>query len=203
MGPTHVFSSGYGRVLTGASAVAAVAAGVSLTASDGAGALLVYGPWLLLVVLLVAATFWLPRVEVSDGGIEVRNVWSTVQVPWPTFRGVEAGFSLEVRSTAGRVQAWAAPRASGTAARLRRRRGEAEPAATQGTAAVVRHPGTADQAALVIAERYRALDRAGHLTGAARAVEAGEVRPTRRVHVRTLAAVAVLVVAGTAAAVLG
>ncbi len=203
MGPTHVFSSGYGRVLTGACAVAAVVAGVGVAATDGLGALLVYGPWLLLVVLLVAVTFWLPRVEVSDGGIEVRNVWTTVQVPWPAFRGVEGGLSLEVRSTTGTVQAWAAPRSSGTAARLRRRRAEAEPTGTAGAAGTtVRHPGTADGAALVIAERYRALDRAGHLTGAARAVEAG-VRPTRRLHVRALVMVAVLLAAGVAGVLLG
>lgn len=202
MGPTHVFRSGFGRVLTGAAAVAAVAAGVSVVATDGAQALLAYGPWLVLAVVLVAATFWLPQVEVSDAGVEVRNVWSTVRVPWPAFRGVEAGFSLEVRSVSGTVSAWAAPRSSGTAARLSRGRRDATPLPGGEPGTVLRHRGTAETAARAVAERYSALRDAGHLEGADAAVAAGVV-PTRRLHVRTLAAVAVLVAVGVAGLLLG
>jgi hypothetical protein len=201
MGPTHVFSSTYGRVLTGASAVVAVIVLVSMVVSDGARYALAHGAWALLGVALVAALFWLPRVVVSDGGVEVRNVWRTVQVPWPAFRGVEAGYSLEVRTTQGRVSAWAAPRASGTVARLRRGASD-EPLGTGPADAVVRHPGTADAAARAVAERYRALEAAGHLRDAERAVEAG-VAPSSTWHGRTIAVVAVLLAAGVVGSLVG
>lgn len=203
MGPTHVFCSTYGRYLTGASAVVAVVVLVSMLVSDGVAYTLAHGAWPLLGVALVAAVFWLPRVVVSDGGVEVRNVWRTVHVPWPAFRGAEAGYSLVVATTEGPVTAWAAPRASGTASRLRRDRADrAEDLAPATAGAVLRHPGTADAAAHAVAERFRALEAAGHLRGAARAVEAG-VAPSRSWHARTLAVVAVLLLAGVAGALVG
>jgi hypothetical protein len=203
MGPTHVFCSTYGRYLTGASAVVAVVVLVSMLVSDGVAYTVAHGAWPLLGVALVAAVFWLPRVVVSDGGVEVRNVWRTVHVPWPAFRGVEASYSLVVTTTEGRVTAWAAPRASGAASRLRRGRGDLpEGPGTAPAGTVQRHPGTAEAAATAVAERYRALDAAGHLRGAARAVEAG-VAPSRSWHARTLAVVAVLLLAGVAGALVG
>jgi len=202
MGPTHVFCSTYGRVLTGASAVVAVIVLVSMVVSDGVRYALAHGAWALLGVVLVAALFWLPRVVVSDGGVEVRNVWRTVQVPWPAFRGVEAGYSLEVRTTQGRVSAWAAPRASGTVARLRRGTPDGEALGTGPADAVVRHPGTADAAARAVVDRYQRLQAAGHLDGAQRAVEAG-VAPRSTWHGRTIAAVAVLLVAGVLGSLVG
>ncbi|WP_282946826.1 PH domain-containing protein [Cellulomonas endometrii] len=201
MGPTHVFCSTYGRVLTGASAVVAVIVLVSMVVSDGVRYALAHGAWALLGVVLVAALFWLPRVVVSDGGVEVRNVWRTVQVPWPAFRGVEAGYSLEVRTTEGRVSAWAAPRASGTVARLRRG-SEAEGPRSAPADAVLRHPGTADGAARAVADRYQRLQAAGHLSDAERAVEAG-VTPRSTWHGRTIAVVAVLLVAGVLGSLVG
>jgi hypothetical protein len=202
MGPTHVFCSTYGRVLTGASAVVAVIVLVSMVVSDGVRYALVHGAWALLGVALVAALFWLPRVVVSDGGVEVRNVWRTVQVPWPAFRGVEAGYSLEVRTTQGRVGAWAAPRASGTVERLRRGdRGEQGPGSAA-AGAVLRHPGTAEGAARAVADRYQRLEAAGHLRDAQRAVEAG-VAPSSTWHGRTIAVVAVLLAAGVVGSLVG
>lgn len=207
MGPTHVFDSMYGRVLTGAGAVVAAIMLVSITVTDGIGGLLRAAPWILLGVLAVAALFWLPRVVVSDGGIEIRNVWTTTRIPWPTFRAVEARYSLEVETTTGKVSAWAAPRSSGAAARMRRR-GTADDTAPAVVDAgdpdtTVRHPGTADAAAAVIVARYGALKSAGHLAGAAQAVRAGGIAPVRTLHVRTLTAAGVLVVAGLLGVLIG
>ncbi|MEK8228363.1 hypothetical protein NKG05_23385 [Oerskovia sp. M15] len=79
MGPTKVFCSMYGRVLTIATAVIAVLAAVVQVGQD-LGAALVTLAGGALVTCLVWMLFWRPRVEVSDGGIDVRNVVRSVHV---------------------------------------------------------------------------------------------------------------------------
>lgn len=192
VGATQEFTSGYGRGLTVAAAAIGLVAVVSVLVEDGAGEALRALPLVGLVVVVVGALFWRPGVEVSDGEVVVRNVLRTVRVPWPTYREVEYGWSLVVRTTDGDVTVFAAPRASATARRLRRSEPE--------TLATVPPPGrtvrslqsTAESVGAAIEARHDALVRAGHLDGADRArVEQG-LRPTHHVHVVTTGAVAVL-----------
>ncbi|HSE10115.1 MAG TPA: PH domain-containing protein [Nocardioidaceae bacterium] len=59
--------------------------------------------------LLVWQAYWRPQVEVSDGGVEIRNVWRTVQVPWPALQDVDARLGLRLVTVFGTYQAWAVP----------------------------------------------------------------------------------------------
>ncbi len=132
------------------------------------------------------ALFWRPRVEVSDGGVLVVNVTRTIEMPWPVFVAAEAGWSLVVTTTHGRWTAWAAPRASGTGAALRRgrprrpvgRRRDRAPGASG------RPPRWWPQA---ITQRHDALVSAGHLDGARRVAEREGIRPAVTWHVATIA----------------
>lgn len=157
MGPTLVFRSTYGRVLTVATGAVAVAL-VVVTAVTGdvvavVGALLPAA----LVTYLVWMLFWRPAVEVSDGGVQVRNVARTVHVPWTAYEGVETRYSLEVRYAGGTVTAWAAPRSSGTARWLRssRRRTAGQDQVVAGA--------SAEAVADAVTQRHGLLAAAGHL----------------------------------------
>ncbi|WP_028047406.1 PH domain-containing protein [Cellulomonas sp. URHE0023] len=191
MGGTQEFTSTYGRWLTGAAAAAAVIALVSVLVIDGVAEALQLVPLLALIVLLVWALFWNPAVEVSDGEVVVRNVTATVRIPWPAYRGVTVKYSLVVHTTGSDVTAWAAPRSSGTAQRLRRRR------AVTGPLGPGRHNANADRVADAIVERQAALKDAGYLKDAQRAVAAG-IGPQRRWHWLTITGVVVLAAASFA-----
>ncbi|MGW6005984.1 hypothetical protein [Oerskovia enterophila] len=184
MGPTKVFFSMYGRVLTVAVGVVGVMLCAAIWTSDGAAAGLRTLPGVALVTWAVAMLFWLPRVEVSDGGIDVHNVVRSVHVPWPAFEGAETRWSLEVSYRGGTVSAWAAPRSSGSARWLRTRRDGTQRGG--GTAAA-----TAETVAAAVAERHAALVAAGYLD--ARRDETPGA--STRWNVRQLAVLGALVVA--------
>ncbi|WP_138067255.1 PH domain-containing protein [Cellulomonas rhizosphaerae] len=195
MSPTHVFSSRYGRWLTIAASVAAVVAVVAVATHDGLGAGVQLAVPAALVVLVVWAMYWRPRVEVSDGLVEVRNVWRTATLPWPTYRGSTLKLSLVLHTTDGDVPVWAAPRSSSSARRLRRGRDESVPAAKDG---VVLRQGTAEAVVEEIERRQSALTAAGYLPATAEGVHV-----QRRTHTRTVAGVVVLAVATAAVLLLG
>ncbi|MHA7133949.1 PH domain-containing protein [Oerskovia turbata] len=160
MGPTKVFCSMYGRVLTIAAAVIAVLA-TAVQVQEDPGAALVTLAWGALIACVVWVLFWRPRVEVSDGGIEVRNPARSVHVPWTAYEGARTQWSLEVSYTGGAVTAWAAPRSSGSGQWLRNwRRRPAEGTSTRVGGA------SAEAVADAIVERHDALAAAGHLTAA-------------------------------------
>lgn len=121
MEPTRIVRSSYGRFLTGATAVGAVLALVSLVVSDGAEGLARYGAIPVLATVLVWAAFWRPEVRVAPAGVTVVNVWSTTEIPWADLTEVTTRWALELHTTGGRVSAWAVPPASGTVERGLRR----------------------------------------------------------------------------------
>lgn len=155
MGPTKVFFSMYGRVLTVAVCLVGVLLCVAVSTSDGVVAGLRAAPGVALAAWAVAMLFWFPRVEVSDGGVDVHNVVRSTHVPWPAYDGAETRWSLEVRFHGGSVTAWAAPRSSGSARWLRTRR--------DGTSRGGAGPATAEAVAGSIAERHTGLVAAGYL----------------------------------------
>lgn len=197
MRPTLEFSSRYGRALTAAAGAVALVAVVAVGMQDGLGEVVRALPLAGLVVLAVWALFWRPAVVVSDGGVLVRNPLRSTHVPWPTYRGLTVQWSLVVHTTDGDVTAWAAPRSSGTAARMRR---SAEDPVVVTPTTDARLPATAEDVAAAIDDRHRALSDAGFLRDAEQARTAGGIRPERRWHVATIAALVVL--AGVTAAVL-
>lgn len=192
MGATQEFTSGYGRVLTVAAGAIGLVAVVSVMLEHGAAQALRALPLAALVAVVVWALFWRPGVEVSDGEVVVRNVLSTVRVPWPTYREVEYGWSLVLRTTDGDVTVFAAPRASDTARRLRRGAADTATGVPPAGRTVRSLQATAQSVGAAVEARHDALVRAGHLDGAQRVrVEQG-LRPGRRVHAATVGAVAVL-----------
>ncbi|MBT0992807.1 PH domain-containing protein [Cellulomonas sp. DKR-3] len=195
MGPTLRFSSRYGRWLTIAAGVAGVVAVVAVAVSDGPVAGLRALPVAGVVVLLTWALFWRPEVEVADGGVTVRNVWRTVVVPWPTYRGAEVRFGLRVETSDGTVEAWAPPRSSSSARWFTRGRGSTGTLPNEDA----RVDATAETALRAIVDRHAALERAGHLAGARAAVAAGAVQVRRTWHLRLAAATLVLLVASVLA----
>lgn len=66
-------------------------------------------PALALVGALGVVMFWLPSLTVGPDGIVVRNVLTTIDVPWSAVRTVDTKYSLVLETTEGRVSAWAAP----------------------------------------------------------------------------------------------
>jgi len=128
----------------------------------------------------------------------VRNVWRTVLLPWPTFRGSTLKLSLVLHTTDGDVPVWAAPRSSSAARRLRRTRDDDaadQPVAKDGT---VHRQGTAEALVEEIERRQGALTAAGFLPATAEGV-----RVQRQTHTRTVAGVVVLAVATAAVLLLG
>lgn len=190
MGPTRVFSSGYGRVLTVAMGVVAVVVVAGVATAGDARLLVLAVTGSALVTLATWALFWRPRVEVSDGGVLVVNVLRTVEVPWPVLDRVEAGWSLVVHTATGRWTAWAAPQGSAVGA-ARRARAAATSAAGLG-AAGRRERATADTVAAAVGERQAALLAAGHMEGARRTAEANGLRERVTWHLGTIAAAVAL-----------
>lgn len=196
MGPTHVFRSTYGRILTGAAALVALVTLVSLGTSGGVEEVLRYGAWPLLAVLVVWVLFWYPEVQVSDGEIVLRNVLRTVHVPWPTFRSVDTHLALTVTTTSGTYTAWAAPAGSGSVARLRNPRTVDPTKGMVGDRLV--SGANADAVALVIGQRYESLRSAGHLDGDDRGLT-----PRTTWHVAIIVGIVALTTVGALAPQLG
>ena len=209
MGPTRVFSSGYGRVLTVLMGVVAVVIVAGVATAGEARLLVLAVAASALAALLTWALFWRPRVEVSDGGVLIVNVLRTIEAPWPVVDRAEAGWSLVVHTLTGRWTAWAAPQGSAVAAARRARAGRGPLSGTvsgtvSGTLSGTRtgsgperhgarpERATAEAVAAAVEERRTALVAAGHLDGARRAADAHGLRETVTWHLGTIAAAVAL-----------
>lgn len=144
-------------ILTGLVAVAAL---VAFLGEEGPAALLSTLAPVALVVALGWAVFWNPRVVLSDEGITIVNVWRTVQVPWRRFQHADTRWALSVTTTQDvTYTSWAVPAGSGFGARLvpnRQQHGDWAPAQRKLGSA-----GTAEAAAMAIADRVRRRERGG------------------------------------------
>ena len=192
----------FGQVLTVGVGLLALAAGVLVTAEEGASALITVWPWLALASGLAWALYWRPEVRISDAGVRLVNVTRTIDVPWPALRGIETKWALTLDTVWGHYRAWAAP-APGRGA-LRRELREQNRAARQidhripglpanSTARPSDLPTTdSGAAAQIVHERWRRMRGAGHL-------DAGTVehdRPPVRWHWELLAGAAALIALG-------
>ena len=65
-----------------------------------------------LVGASAVAALWLPKLEVTEDLIVVRNVFSTVRMPWEAIVSIETRWSLAFRTEHGKITAWASPPAS-------------------------------------------------------------------------------------------
>ncbi len=150
MGPVRTFRSAFGRVLAGGMALVAGLSLVLTAAEGGLAVLARSGGVPALVAVMTWALFWSPALEVSDGGLTVRNVFRTIHVPWPCLQRVETTWALRLVTTDGAVTVWAAPAGGVWAARR-----ESSPAGASATSA-----------AFAVEERWAALRGAGYLDAA-------------------------------------
>lgn len=200
MRPTLVLRTGGSRPIAVAGWVVCGIVAVLMVVDGMAPALLA---WPALVALVAYALWWRPAVEVSDGGVTLREPLRDVHVPWPAVRGFEARWSFTVLSTEGRHASWALPvrSASGRALRGLRPRPDAAPGAdvVPGLDVLGGHrevpveqvQGTAETALTAAQDRLDALRAAGHLP-----TDAPAVPVARSWRVAELAAAAALVAVG-------
>jgi hypothetical protein len=184
----------WGRVLT--IVVAVICAGMTLSVGitgDWSDAGLM-APWTGLLVLLCWATFWRPRVVVSDGGVRLVNVSRTIDIPWPALRAIETRWALTLVTTYGRFTAWSAPAPGARSVLLSRSgtRREAPPGADDTVRAADLLDTPSGEAAALVHRRWTALRTAGHLDDPRLERE----RATVHWHVGLALAVVALVAAG-------
>jgi hypothetical protein len=168
MGTTEVLRSRSSQALAVAMVIASVLA-LGTAVPYGLDALLTYGGAIALVGVLAWAVFWEPHVEVSDGGVKVANTLRTIEVPWPAVESIDGRYGLRLHTPYGKVVAW------GADAPVGRKRSR----------------GVVGETAAAVIERQVELRAAGHLADPK--LEQPALRTTW--HVRTSAAISVLVVA--------
>jgi hypothetical protein len=174
-GETLVLRSTTMRVI-GAIAILAAVVMAALSVQDPATLTRAAAP-VLLLALVGWAAFLNPRVEISDGGVVLVNVFRTVEVPWPAVESVEGRYGLQLRTAYGAFSAWSATAPGG-----RNRRHLRDSAAAQ-----------------EVRRRWDALREAGWLD------DPRLERPRARQdwHLPTIGAACALVVAGVALQLLG
>lgn len=165
----EVFRPAFGRGLTLAVAVIAVASAIIVGVSSGLTTLWLTLPWLALLVTLCWACFWRPSVVVSDAGVRLVNVTRTIDVPWPAMREVDTRFALTLETAYGRFRAWAAPApGAGTALRssmrLRASDADSDEPVERTTASMGDIEGTpSGDAAVIVRRRWEQLRDGGFL----------------------------------------
>lgn len=103
------FRPAFGRVLSVVVVVIAAAGLVSFAAVGDWLGLVRYGWVLALLGVAALAVFWFPRLDVAEHEVTVRNVFSTVHVPWPAIERVDTKWALALHTAQGTVTVWASP----------------------------------------------------------------------------------------------
>jgi hypothetical protein len=192
------FRPTFGRVLTIATALI-VAAGIGgLVVSGDLNAIVRYAWPLLLVAALAVALFWLPSLYVSESEIVVRNVFSTVHVPWDAIQRIDTKYALTLYTASSRVSVWASPAPNRYAAELSVRKDATLPGRVEGGAI---RPGDllnteSGAAAYVIRTHWNELLEDGHIG------DSTSVPLVREPHLITIVVLGVLVVASVLGALL-
>lgn len=113
--PTVTYQPPSARSMTiGVAALAALA--LVVTALDDVGAALRHLPVFFVLPAAVWAFYGRPAVIVSDGGVTLRNVLRSVELPWPAILRIDTKYALTLETAYGPYNAWAAPAPSRTAA---------------------------------------------------------------------------------------
>jgi Bacterial PH domain len=99
----------WGRALT--LAIAAICFGLTIWTGigDSWSDAALTAPWTALLTLTCWATFWRPRVAVSDAGVQLVNVTRTIFIPWPALEAIDTKWALTLVTAYGRFKAWSAP----------------------------------------------------------------------------------------------
>jgi hypothetical protein len=99
--------------LLGVTLVAVAVLGLASAVTGGLEELARFGAPIVLVSLLGWAVFWVPRVEVSDGGVVMVNILRAIHVPWPAVEAVDGRYGLQLRTAYGAYTAWGATAPAG------------------------------------------------------------------------------------------
>jgi hypothetical protein len=159
------FRPAFGRVLTILVTGIAVAGIAGYVTSADWNGLLRYGWGLLLLAALAIALFWLPSLAVAEHEVTVRNVFSTLHVPWPAIQRIDTKYALTLYTPRGKVTAWASPAPNRYASQVSAGSDSRLPAAGQGGAV---RPGdllstASGAAAYVIRSHWEQLRDDGYL----------------------------------------
>lgn len=186
------FRPTFGRVLSVVVAAIAVAGLVGFIVAGDVVGLVRYGWGLLLLGAGAFALFWFPSLDVAEHEITVRNVFSTVHVPWPAIDRIDTKYALTIYTANGKVTAWASPAPSRYISQVSRTTDARLAATSIGSNP---RPGdlletTSGAAAFVIRRHWEELREDGKLDAG---VEPGSVR--RDIHWATIAVLGGLVIA--------
>lgn len=156
-----------GKILSIATAGVIVVCLSALIVQDQPAALLRYTLPLVTLGYLVWMAFWAPDLEISDGGVRMRNVFHTVTLAWPAIERIDTKYALTLYTRYGRFVAWVAP-AAGRHQMLRSHtedlRGLPESTFMAGTVGLGDMPNSVSgDAAAIIRRRWDGLRDAGHL----------------------------------------
>lgn len=185
------FRPTFGRVLT-VGTIVIIALGIAGFAVAGdLDSLLRYSWPLLLVAAFAVALFWLPALDVSESEIVVRNVFSTIHVPWDAIQRIDTKYALTLYTASGTVTVWASPAPNRYAAQLSARNDASLPGRSEGGAI---RPGDllnteSGAAAYVIRTHWNELLEDGHIG------DSSTARLVREPHWATIAVLGVLVLA--------
>ncbi|WP_150308290.1 PH domain-containing protein [Planctomonas psychrotolerans] len=98
----------FGRILTILVALISAAALGSLFFAGGADALRV-AAFPLLLAYAAWLTLWQPHVRIAHDGVTLRNVFTSVRVPWAAIQRIDTQWALTLFTADGKHVAWAAP----------------------------------------------------------------------------------------------
>ena len=201
------YRPGFGRALAvGVLVVCALAVGATLLSHPSIAWR--YVPPAALVVVCVWAAYWWPAVLVTPGGVVLRNVTRTIELPWPSIQRIDTKFALTLFTAYGSYSAWAAPapgrmevaRAGGGVAAGSEGAGLPESAVSAGTIAPGDLPSSpSGAAAALVRRRWEQLRDDGALDNP----RLERANPVVRWHWRTLLAIAALAAASAATLLTG
>ncbi|GAB4099932.1 PH domain-containing protein [Sinomonas halotolerans] len=107
-GRIETFTARSNRVL--AAAVWGIAGfGVAMTLTTAGFAGLRFAAPLALLAVAGWVLFWRPAVVVSDAGVELRNPFRSIGIPWDALAYVDTKYALTLATGSQRFTAWAAP----------------------------------------------------------------------------------------------
>ena len=186
------FRPAFGRVLSVVVVLIAATGVAGFVVGGDAQGLLRYGWGLLLLCALAIALLWMPQLRIAEHEVTVRNVFSTVHVPWPAIQRIDTKWALTVYTDGLTIPVWASPAPSRYASQASDTT-DARLAASAGGSSP--RPGdllsTGSGAAAYLIRRHWDDLRADGLLDAG--VEAGSVR--RDIHWTTIIVLGVLAVA--------
>ena len=100
----------FGRVLAVVVGVVVVLGLAGFVVSGEFASLARYAWGALFVAVAAFAAFWFPSIAVAEHEVTIRNVFSTVHVPWPAIQRVDTKWALTLYLPGGKkVAAWASP----------------------------------------------------------------------------------------------